>query len=171
MNSAVYVRVKKFGIGKTLGIDVFPGGESDMLDRIEITGFEVDTSVTPPKVKTKFRIRQIPSSASGAASSTGISTAIAAADFKANVLTQTVSAVAAEPASEWTNDVTFSALSSAPTDAQGEAGSSNLFASHDGNTAVTVTTPTEETPKVYTSVSSEYQTRENLPNNGTSVTS
>ena len=72
LNSAVYVKVKKLGIGKALGLGVFPQGEQDMLDRIEITGFEIDTSTTPPSVVTKYKIKQIPTAATGAGSSTEI---------------------------------------------------------------------------------------------------
>lgn len=58
-----------------------------MLGRIEITGFEIDTTTTPPAVVTKFRINRIPSSITqGAASSAGISSAVSADAFRTNVL-------------------------------------------------------------------------------------
>ena len=35
------MKVKKLGIGKALGKAVFPGGETEMLERIEILSFEL----------------------------------------------------------------------------------------------------------------------------------
>ena len=47
-----------------------------------------------------------------------------------------------------------------------------MFTSHDGNTAVTVSEVTEDIPvTAFTSVTSTYKTAENLPNNGTGITS
>ena len=81
------MKVKKLGIGKALGTDVFPGSEQEMLDRIQITGFEVDTSTTPPSVVTKFRIINIPSSTPyGPASSAGIANTLSTTTFRANAL-------------------------------------------------------------------------------------
>ena len=51
------MKVKKLGIAKSLGstaaelAEIFPGGETEMLDRIEITGFEevtITVTVTDP---------------------------------------------------------------------------------------------------------------------------
>ena len=53
LNSAVYVKVKKLGIARAIGASAFPpGGESDMLDRVEILGFVVNNTAQPPTVKT-----------------------------------------------------------------------------------------------------------------------
>ena len=65
LSSAVYVKSKKLGIGNALGSNVFPGGEAEMLDQIEITGFEI----TGETVVTKFKINRVPTAATGATSS------------------------------------------------------------------------------------------------------
>lgn len=67
-----------------------------MLERIEITGFEIRPG-TPPTVVTNYRINRIPTTATGATSSTTITTAIAANDFGNTVLTQTAAVVDADP--------------------------------------------------------------------------
>ena len=72
MNSGVYLKVKKLGIAKALGESYFPGGEQEMLDRIEITGFEiVQTAEGGTEVITKFKINKIPTSSSTSSSSSG----------------------------------------------------------------------------------------------------
>ena len=120
LDSAVYVRIKKLGIGKALGDTVFPNGEREMLERIEIIGFEIVNGNT---VKTKFRINRISTSNTGGTSSSGIKNTISSVSFKADVLTHTIAAITAEPASAWTDDSLFN---SSPTDSQG-ASDTSLF--------------------------------------------
>ena len=236
LSSAVYVRVKKLGVGKALGDSVFPNGEREMLERIEIIGFEIVNGNT---VKTKFRINRISTSNTGITSSSGIKSTIASDIFRADVLTHTIAAITAEPASAWTSDSLFN---SPPTDSKGTSDTS-LFVSHNTTSAVVVTQPPTDaastcssgnlyfdttssscklrvctcmngvattgsgcathntencasctatgftldfpSPNVarcidasqptvtptYTSISSEYRTQENLPSNGTGITS
>lgn len=130
------------GIGRALGTDVFPGGEKEMLDRIEITAFAIDTSTTPPSVTTQFRIKKISSTSTGAGTGLAITNAISSTNFGATVLSQTVAAITAEPVSAWTSS--DSIFTAAPTDEQGASGSS-LFVSHSAN-ATTVSTPSENVP-------------------------
>ena len=58
-----------------------------MLNRIEITGFEIDTSTAPPSVKTTFKINQIDTTSIGPASGLSITNSIASTAFKASVVT------------------------------------------------------------------------------------
>ena len=84
------------------------------------------------------------------------------------MLTQTVSAIANQTASDWTSP--GSIFPSAPTDDQGTSGTS-LFTNHNGTAAVIVSTPVENVPEsAFTSVSSSFTAVENLPNNGTGIT-
>ena len=77
LNTYAYVRVKKLGIGNALAKaspGLFPGGEEEMLNRIEITGFETvpigNTGKTT--VITKYKILKVPmTSDSGAFGSSG----------------------------------------------------------------------------------------------------
>ena len=130
------------------------------MNRIEITRFVIDTTVSPPAVTTQYRINKIPTSATGSTSSSAISAAISNESFRANVLTQTVAAVVEQPAESWTSETNpdgpDSPFTSAPTDGNAASvapGGTSLFVSHDGNTAVTVTPPSQNFPS-YTSVSS-----------------
>ena len=131
MNTAAYVKVKKLGIGRALGAGVFPGGEAEMLERIEITGFEI----IGKEVVTKFRINRIPTSTVPTSGTSGnsIITAISTTSFKSDVLTHTITAISDEPASAWT--ASGSIFSSAPTDANG-ASTTSLFVSNDTSTAI-----------------------------------
>ena len=96
LNTAAYVESKKLGIGNAIGSGAFPGGEQEILQRIEITGLVIDTSVSPPKVVTQFRINDISTIATGQQSSSAISNIIAdATSFQASVLNETVHAIAA----------------------------------------------------------------------------
>ena len=163
LNSAAYVRVKKLGIGNALGAGVFPGGEQEMLNRIEITGFEIIGAT----VITKYRINRIPTATTtGVSSSSAITATIAAETFNTNLLTHTVAAITNEPADSWT--ATGSVFTTVPTDSQGSSGSS-LFASHNADTAVTASEPVQNFPG-FTSIPSEYTTQENLPNGGAGLT-
>ena len=106
LNSEVYVRVKKLGIGKTLGENLFTGGEREMLQRIEITGFEIGTD--GKTVKTKFKINKISTSNTGAISADSIRQSMFTDAFRSGVLTHTIASLAAEPATSWTTDSVFS---------------------------------------------------------------
>ena len=142
LDTAVYVKVKKLGIAKALGgTNVFPLGEQEMLDRIEITGFTIDTSTTPPSVVTKFTIKNIDTTTTGPGSGLSITNAISdASTFATNVLSETATAIANEPATAWTSS--DSIFSSAPTDQAGGSAPSgtSLFAV---NTTVTAGQPAE----------------------------
>ena len=139
LNSEVYVRVKKLGLGRALGLDVFPGGDQEMLDRIEIIGFELIPTKT---VVTRYRINRIPTSGTTQQRSpAGVTAAIGNEAFKTNLLAQTVTAIAAEPASAWTTDAVFSGLASAPTDSSGSS-STSLIANHDASSAGGISTST-----------------------------
>ena len=89
LNSAVYVKVKKLGIGKALGDSFFSGGEREMLDRIEITGFQIIGTT----VVTSYRINRIPASNTGVTSSVALETRLSSDSFRADVLTHTVAAI------------------------------------------------------------------------------
>ena len=75
---------------------MFPGGDSEMLERIEITGFEVVPTTDgsgSSTVVTQYRINRVPTAATGPSSSAGISNTLSENTFSANVLTQTVTAI------------------------------------------------------------------------------
>ena len=113
-----------------------------MLERIEITGFQIIGN----EVVTFFRINRIPTSTTGSSSTSSTSSAAVLAriqsdSFRADVLTQTVAAIDAEPDAAWTTDPVFSALGQAPTDSAGASGTS-LFTSQNATAAVVVAQPT-----------------------------
>lgn len=118
---------------------MFPGGEQEMLDRIEITGFEIIGTT----VITKFKIKRIPTaSTTGLMSSHGIANTISASNFNANVLSHTIAAIASEPEHAW--NTTGSIFTNPPTDNNGTSVTS-LFVSHD-SVALSVSRPVQNYP-------------------------
>ena len=85
-----------------------------MLQRIEITGFVIDNSVSPPAVVTQFRINDIPTTSTGAGSGVSIQNAISNANFNVDVLSHTVAAIANQTTADWTSP--GSVFPTAPTD-------------------------------------------------------
>ena len=121
-----------------------------MLERIEITGFEIIGKT----VVTKFQINKIATTSVGSATAISIMRAISDDGFRAAVLAHTVTAITTISSNNtWTPDSIFP---SAPTDDQGVSATS-LFAGHDGNANVTAAVDREVVPPAaFTSISSEY---------------
>ena len=73
------MKIKKLGIGNALektNPGLFAGGEAEILDRVEITGFEtVKNSDGSTTVVTKYKINKIPASTSTVSSGSGSTSA------------------------------------------------------------------------------------------------
>lgn len=134
----VYTKIKKLGIARAIGSKFFLGGEREMLDRIEISGFEIistneQTGVSA--VKTKFKVNKINPNTSPTAQAEITAKISDKTTFIYDLIKHTVDAVAEEPASSWIQDPVFQSPPSTTKDPITGEKVPSIFSTHDPNDA------------------------------------